>query len=374
MANILFITTIYRTGEKVYPILPRLSKSHNIDVLNLVQMSQNTVHIDDPRQPFYDMCNRLNIKMIDGPPMAKDKSESNDIYKIFMQELDDILKRNYYHVAIFDNNITQKGVGLSHLYLWCNKQRIPVIGSPHGNREFRGYRVLDRVGRMYDYSFVLGKKEKDNLIKHGKKKKHYGDRLLPAGIPSNDILKKYKRGNKYILVIPNYTIKPPKYGKTGGFHPFTKESFDKMELAKLSEEYDCPIVIKEKVRLYYQENSLEESLEEYKSIIDFVSLCDDDNKLIADAKIVISAPSTLAFKPIQMGIPTILLKRHGMGGNFLDYPHVIHEDCNVLRRAILEQIDIGRNKGFIKNTLKGGWKFKSAKRYVNYINRVLQDV
>ena len=45
MKNILFITTVFRTGEKVYPVVFELSKEHNIDVLNLYQMSSINIPI-----------------------------------------------------------------------------------------------------------------------------------------------------------------------------------------------------------------------------------------------------------------------------------------------------------------------------------------
>ena len=35
MNNILFISTVYKVGEKVYPILRLLNDAYNIDVLNI---------------------------------------------------------------------------------------------------------------------------------------------------------------------------------------------------------------------------------------------------------------------------------------------------------------------------------------------------
>ena len=39
MKNILFITTQYRVGERIYPIIPFLSKIYNVDLLRLYQMN-----------------------------------------------------------------------------------------------------------------------------------------------------------------------------------------------------------------------------------------------------------------------------------------------------------------------------------------------
>ena len=38
MKKILFITTQYRTGERIYPILPSLSKEFEVHLLKLYQM------------------------------------------------------------------------------------------------------------------------------------------------------------------------------------------------------------------------------------------------------------------------------------------------------------------------------------------------
>ena len=41
MKKILFITTQYRVGERIYSIIPQLSKQYDLDVLKTAQMSDN---------------------------------------------------------------------------------------------------------------------------------------------------------------------------------------------------------------------------------------------------------------------------------------------------------------------------------------------
>ena len=45
--------------------------------------------------------------------------------------------------------------------------------------------------------------------------------------------------------------------------------------------------------------------------------------LISKSAVVISAPSTLSFKPIQLGIPTVLIKGGGQIGKFEHYPGLV---------------------------------------------------
>jgi hypothetical protein len=370
MANILFITTVYRTGEKIFPIIPELRKNHNVDVLNVGQMSNKTGWGGDKdvRQNFYKMCDNLNITSIHAPKFMENKDEMAEEYNKFFENIEDILKKNYYHIAIMDNNVTQKGLGLSNLYKWLNSQNIPVIGSPHGNKEFKGQKVLKKIGNVFDYSFVFGQKEKSKIIKYEGKYNQYFNRLLPSGIPSNDALKNYKRNNKYILIILNYIVDVNCMGDK--FSGFTKDIFYKMGILNLGQKLGCPIIIKEKVRLLYSDNTLSNDLSGLKDV-SFIRDCEDDNHLISDAKCVISAPSTMSFKPIQLGIPTVLLRGYGMRGNFYDYPGLIDANEKEMNDSLFFQMNNGRFCDFIKNTLEGGVDYTSTNIYVDYINRII---
>jgi len=374
--NILFITTAYKTGNIVYPILPKLSGIHNVDVLNLFRMSKDTEWKSswefDPRQIFYKMCDNLNIRSFYGPGMISDKEINVFKYlKFYTGVFNDILKRDYYNLVILDNNSHIKRMGLGIIYRHFAEQKIPYIGCPHGNREYNNYKVFKRVGKLFDYSFIFGEKEKRELIKVDKKYNHNVDRVFPAGIPANDALKNYSRNSKYILVIPNFTKRPPKRGITKNQKVFTIDTFNDLRLAELSEKYNCPIIIQEKYRLFYEDDSLRKSLKKYKRIVKFISVREDDNKLIADANCVISAPSTLTFKPIQMGVPTVILKKFGMHGNFGDFPGLINPNYKEMKRSFEKQKKEGRMTDFIRDMLAGGVEYNSTELYIDYINKVL---
>ncbi|MHA1469822.1 MAG: hypothetical protein ACTSSP_04595 [Candidatus Asgardarchaeia archaeon] len=373
--NILFMTTAYGTGNIVYPIFPKLSKIHNIDVLNLFQMSKYTAWKGkwelDPRQKFYKWCDSLGIKTMHAPKVVSDKEVNVKTYIKFRENLDNVFKRNYYDLVMIDNNTHWKRMGLGPIYRHFAEQNIPYLACPHGNKDYLRYKALKRVGRLYDFSFVFGEKEKRKLCKIDRKYVGNADRLLPAGLPASDKLKDYPRNKDHILLIVNFTKRPPQGGQTSWQKPFTIETFKELKLAKLSEEYNCPILIKEKYRLYYEDLSLRKSLKKYKSIVKFMSVCEDDNKLMADSCCVISAPSTLTFKPIQLGVPTVVLSKFGMNGNFGNFSGLMRPNAKKMRVSFKKQEDKGRDLDFIADTIAGGVEYNSSDIYIDYINKIL---
>jgi len=375
MRRILVITTTYRVGEKIYPIIPELSKDCEVDVLNLYQMSPETqwVGSQDPRLPLYDLWTKICGNVFVGPEFVEDTDTNAKTYGVFVSSLDSIFKNIPYHLVIVDNNITVKGGKVSEIYEYFHNRNIKVIACPHANRDYRGYKVLKRIGGHYDYSFVFGKKEKAKLLKEKENKKYlkHKDKLISGGIPSNDRLCKYQRGNKYVLVIPNFTDPAHIGGITSGVQPFTKKVFDSLNLLGLAEEHEVDdIVIKEKNRLFHPSTVLQRALKSHKNV-HFMLDCEDDNKLIADAACVVSDPSTITLKPIQLGIPTVVLKKHGMVGNLYDFPGLIDCDSKQLRKSLSMQK--GRCEQFIKETLTGGWEFNATSIYIRHIKFILGD-
>lgn len=370
MTNILFITTVYRTGEKIYPIIPKLAKKYNVDVLNMYQMSDKTHWVNecDPRINFYNMCDKYCSNVVHGPAYVHNADIDSKNNSDFIKKIDEYLEKNYYDLVIWDNNVTTKGGKWSSLYRWFNDQNIICIGCPHGNREYRGYRIHKRIGRLYDYSFIFGKKEKRKLLSLFKGKLE--GKLLLGGIPSNDSLKNYTRGNKYILIIPNFTDSSHIMGQTSHFSPFTKKLFERLRIYEMSREYNCDIIIKEKLKLFYPTDFLKNSLKKYKNV-HCIDSHEDDNRLVADAKCVISASSTLAFKSVQMGIPTVILNKHGMKGNFYDYKWRTNGDPKEMRDFIEQQEKNGKDINFISDTLEGGLEFNSSDIYIDRIEKFL---
>ena len=172
------------------------------------------------------------------------------------------------------------------------------------------------------------------------------------------MLKNYQNIKKeHILIIINYLGNAGKIPTGNGdfFKLFDKDVFDSLDLLKLQQKYNSPIIIKLKSRpdinikndINYLNSILSDKLD-YKILIDV----DDDNLMIAKSHVVISAPSTLALKPIQLGIPTTLIPKTGQTGIFYDYES---------------------NKNFIEDTLEGGKEFNSTQRFLDYIERCINE-
>ena len=136
---------------------------------------------------------------------------------------------------------------------------------------------------------------------------------------------------------------------------FGQEVFDSLNLLELQQKHNKPLILKLKSR---PDANIEKDITYLNSILpeelDFKVLMDveDDNLLIAQSVEVISAPSTLALKSIQLEIPTTLIPETGQTGIFYDYE---------------------TNKDFIEDTLEGGKDFNSTQCFLNYIERCINE-
>lgn len=351
MKNILFIATIYRCGEKVYPIIDTLKSIYNVDILTMYQMSQSFGWTGDFdfRQKFYEYhkncVNGLNPKeILNG---KKDNFINKGLSK--------------YDAIIIDDNILKANRGLDSL-----RKRFRsglIIGCPHGNVEFENFKI--RLDNFFDYSFVLGKKEQYLLSKHNNAKQ-----LIPGGIPSNDVLKNCKLKNEYILVVVGYVAHKSQKVNRSGYSYFDEKTFLNSGILDVQQKTGKKIIIKEKSRGKKTEQPSLKFLEKY----DGVSVIMDhknDNDLISNAACLISAPSTLCFKAIQVGVPTVLLRNYGVTGNFYDWPFFVECKKNLVMSALQNQEMGYRNKEWISQTLEGGYEFNSSSIYINNINNII---
>jgi len=213
--------------------------------------------------------------------------------------------------------------------------------------------------------FVLGRKEKEYYSRRIEE-----DRLLMAGIPSNDIVDDYLYEQNHILLIVNFLG-----NRTAPFPiRFDKNLIDAIGLKNISEESGIPLVVKLKARHDdpdYQNNvdyvhSWFDETDNYRVITDA-----NNDKLIEKSAYVISSPSTFAFKSIQAGIPTVLLRGTGETGNFFDYEHLVDSNESAVKMSIMKQMEDGYNEKFILNTLEGGFTFNSTDLFVEEIKRIV---
>jgi hypothetical protein len=191
---------------------------------------------------------------------------------------------------------------------------------------------------------------------------------IAGGIPSNDGLLQYANlKKKHIMVIVNFLG-----NRTSPFKVnFDEMLFNSLQLINLQKQINLPVVIKLKSRadeggfeknLRYLQSILPNELD-YKIVID----AEDDNKLIAESVCVISAPSTLAFKPIQLGIPTVLIKDSGQTGSFYDFEGLfdIREYDNNYLLSEHNYTD------WISRSIEGGLQFNSTNVVVSKLKEII---
>ena len=149
----------------------------------------------------------------------------------------------------------------------------------------------------------------------------------------------------------------------------------RLGLVELQREFDKKVVFKIKTR--HNNPSPQDDINFMRSIIpkdlDYEILMDveDDNLLMSNAFFVISPASTLTFKSIQQGIPTILIKEAGVLGHFWDYRGLVDLDTQQIFDEIERQYDEGKQEEFIKDTIEGGIDFTSTEKYINNIRGLL---
>jgi len=335
MPRILFVTTQYRVGERIYPIIPKLSEKYSLDLVKLYQMdpSYNWPGDNDLRNNF----DNEYLKYFDN--VYNHENINSTQIRYFSESKNNNIDYNKYNLIITDDNRTFNGLGDIYRQRKCLQ-----LACSHGVSE-HGYEIHN-VGKSYDGCFVFGQKE----VKH--------DHQIPAGIPANDKLSNYLNvKKKHILVIINYLGHEGQISTGNGtfFKLFDKDVFDGIDLLSLQAQSGYPVVIKMKSRegLDIQKdkeylNSILPNELNYSIIYDV----EDDNKLIAESIEVFSAPSTLALKPIQLGIPTTLIPETGQTGIFYDYE---------------------TNENFIEDTLEGGKEFNSTQCFLNYIERCINE-
>lgn len=363
MKRILFVLTNYRVFEKYIEFLNEIASSGNI-LMDLYFMGQASVKTPwpgdiDKRAKFQEEISKhANVSVINGTGLER---------------FGEYCKNPFFELGIldkycgiwYDDNRILPAYHINSLYNAAKSLNIPMIGNSHGNQEFLPAN-LSALGYAFDHIMLLGNKETQFYSNF-----YDSSRLHAAGIPSNDKCKNYLNidGNS-ILCITNFL---------SNHNPLIfKNNFDKTwanVLSALSNHYSLPLVIKQKGRLddpNYQKNidyirNLFSDTGVHPTILSDV---DNDIELIANAKYVISALSTMSFKAIQLKKPTILIENSGQYGNFTDYPYIsslVTEDI----RSMIDNYDYAKVDNFLEKTLTGSVDFSSLEKYIQLFNSII---
>jgi hypothetical protein len=342
MERILFVTTQYRAGERIYPIIPILSSKCKLDLLKIYHMDPVAGRWGGDR----DMRTLFDYTY-------------TQYFETITNQIDDLDFSNY-KLILADDCRLQSGLG--DVY---NRRQCLLIGNSHGNNAL-GYPIINhRI--CFDGCFVFG--EKEATLPH----------LIPGGIPSNDALINYKLVDKqHILIITGFIGESQRFTDVTGFTfgAFDRDFVDKLQMRKLQARYNLPFVIKVKSRedlKYEQVTQYIESIMpkdvDYSIIVDV----EDDNLLIAQSAAVISNSSTLTLKALQLNIPTAIIRGYG----YTDEGFALYRNCNNVvdldYDQIVEALNTPADLNFITQTIQGGATFNSTAYYVNYINQLIQN-
>ena len=342
--KILLLFTNHRVAEKLWPIIPELSKEYTLDLFLVGLHSFNTPWVGDidERKTTVDKYKSYLNNIIIGPGVQFHGDNIKEDLTSFIN-LDD------YSLVIYDDDREMSEFNIPQFYQSCKSKNIKVIGNSHGNED----NPHNALGKSYDNKMNFN----------------------TGGIPANDTLKDLKTSSKHILIITNFLgIRSDLKNSFNWLNIFFDEHFlYECGALELSKEYNLPIKVKIKTRLDYPNYT-----NEIKYINSFckgevITNTDNIDQLIADSAVVISAPSTLSFKPIQLGIPTILIKGSGAIGAFHDYPGLVNLNKPEIFDNLQMQIDHGRFDKFIEKSIAGGVAFNSSEIYIKNLKKLYEN-
>ena len=338
--KILLISTHYRISEKLFGVIPELSKFVDVDLYCVGQMDQTKKWDGD----------------LDLRPLIIDK------IRPFLNSIVRDVNISKYDAILYDDNRDRGDLGIHDIFKAAKHHDIPMVGNSHGNQEGDNYVAFNRC---YDYAFCFGEFEYEKLSKASSGK------FLIGGIPTNDELKHFsnKLTRKHLLVIPNFT--GDRYSPFNcNFNPkWAQQSY------YIAKTFDLPIVIKQKTRTDSPDykkhyNYILSLYDKYDVDVEIINDTNNINSLIADSACVLSALSTLAFKPIQLNIPTVIINESGQLGNFKNYPYRRDISDNLI--DAITEFEPERVKAFIDNTIAGGYSFESSLHYVRALLGVIK--
>ena len=147
MKRILLIATVYRVGERIYPIIPKLSEEFTVDVFKTAQMGNKIDWYgdNDLRLIFDDKYKNYLNELI---------NDTSDLNKVTYPD------SRYYDLILMDDDRPRNS--MKEIYQGANRYDTPVMGHQHGNQDIINSKPnLRETGRVsWDYITVFGKKEK----------------------------------------------------------------------------------------------------------------------------------------------------------------------------------------------------------------------
>ena len=355
MKHILFVATVYRIGERIHPIIPKLAEHYKLSLLTIYQMHPggryrgwNGPH--DMRYKFHNLYDKYFEDHWSGEIYAKGLLD--------MSQFD----------AVIQDDCRDRS-GMDELYQDAKRAGIPVFGNQHGSNDFESNTYpVSGVDSNFDKMFLFGQSELEYFQDYVPP-----SRYLLGGIPANDGLKEYERTNKHILLITNFLGNNPKRRYNG--YQFNGDFIDKIGLREIQKKFNRPVLIKIKARLHdappyqndidYVYDGLKKSGIEGEVVHDVL----DDNKMVSDSICVVGAGTTLMFKPIQKGIPTVMIKGTGETDFFGDFPGVLN--FGEIDKIMYQLENQQRDTEYLEYVMRGSSDYTSIEKYVDEIKKLV---
>lgn len=356
--------------QRFITVAKELSNTHNLVILRCGQASGNTTFTASSEfKKFVDECGYFS-EVIDDPGISSYNEIKTKKYKMNVEREYEKLDLSNVDCVIYDDS--RNLASEKHLTDICRRHKIPTIANTHGNTSYKTtLKNLCKHGRdHFDKMFLFGR---DDFARVGLN----DSRFLLGGIPSNDVLKNYtNKDPKHILVVVCYALanQATFNVESGPIRFYNNGVMNSMRLHELQKKYDLPVLFKLKNRL--NENmmntvkifsrAIPQGLKS-KIVIDV----DDENKMISESVCVLTYGSTMAFKSIQLDIPTIIFKELGFVGNFQSYPNTMKLDEFTIDK--LDRVSDEERVEFLKRTIEGGHNFTSTDSYVESTYKVIKE-
>ena len=342
--KILYILSQYRVCERILPTIPELKKEYRLDCLLVYQMKldHKWPGNEDLRTSFF--------------------KEYSSYFSTITEDIN-LLDYSSYDLIISDDNRDTSKTNLKYIY---QKKNCIMVGCYHGAGEkWNNFEFIESVyGKVLDKCFVMGKSDVTSNIS------------IPIGVPSNDILQNYQSvDKKHILVIINFLG-----NRSCPFSVKVNDKFiEEVDFSYIQNKFDNLVIIfKLKSRADEGKNGFLNNKKYLYSLlknqkIKYKIVCDikDLDGLIANSEFVLSAPSTLAYKSIQLGIPTVLIKDSGQLGNFGEFKGLVEFDKEKIKNKIDEMVENPKDINFINNYIEGGLDFNSTKVFLDRIRELI---
>ena len=367
--KILFLLTYPRSTTYLLSAFERLCEQHEVYYFCYRQMSSHerwgNQEVD--LRPIVNKRLSESGAICLGEPALPFESVGDQYSSEFAQAI----AGHRFDLAIIDENNGKKNWGTNLLYQILKKRGVPVIGCPEGvvNDDEQGFgRLATNLGVSFDYCFCIGQYGLERMTERNP---NLRGRIFATGIPDNDRLKDYSdvaaNQGEHILVVPSFTTLS---GKSHIFEPLTDEVLESCGLYKLADEYNLPIVIKEKGKRHSTECAFDHLRSDS---IDVTFNEKNVNELVARSRFIIGAPSTLLLKGLELGIPTAVLSKPYMGrpGVFEFFEGFTDSsEMQVISTLKTQEANGGTTAKFIEDAVRGGTDFSSTDRFIEAVETI----